>query len=73
MAEKRAKEANRNLLFSPSELNFSVPFIPVSRPGPFSSSGEYIAAHTPVSGTRVQTLPGTVWRDAGLERLMGLQ
>lgn len=40
MAEKRAKEANRNLLFSPSELNFSVPFIPVSRPGPFSSSSD---------------------------------
>ncbi|CAN2391901.1 SEC23-interacting protein [Pristimantis euphronides] len=36
MAEKRASGANRNLLFSPSELNFSVPFIPVSRPGPFS-------------------------------------
>ncbi|XP_075703852.1 SEC23-interacting protein isoform X2 [Rhinoderma darwinii] len=39
MSEKRANGANRNLLFSPSELNFSVPFIPVSRPGPgpFSS------------------------------------
>ncbi|KAM3912806.1 SEC23-interacting protein isoform 2-T2 [Leptodactylus fuscus] len=37
MAEKKSSGTNRNLLFSPSELNFSVPFIPVSRPGPFSS------------------------------------
>ncbi|XP_056408420.1 SEC23-interacting protein isoform X2 [Hyla sarda] len=37
MAEKRTSGSNRNLLFSPSELNFSVPFIPVSRPGPFPS------------------------------------
>ncbi|XP_069823844.1 SEC23-interacting protein [Dendropsophus ebraccatus] len=37
MAEKRTSEANRNLLFSPSELSFSVPFIPVSRTGPFPS------------------------------------
>ncbi|XP_044130619.1 SEC23-interacting protein-like isoform X1 [Bufo gargarizans] len=37
MAENRTSGANRNLLFSPSELSFSVPFIPVSRPGPLSS------------------------------------
>ncbi|KAM4033722.1 SEC23-interacting protein [Anomaloglossus baeobatrachus] len=37
MAEKRTSGASGNLLFSPSELNFSVPFIPVSRTGPFST------------------------------------
>ncbi|XP_071985600.1 SEC23-interacting protein isoform X2 [Engystomops pustulosus] len=41
-ADMAEKKANTNLLFSPSELSFSVPFIPVSRPGPFPSddSGE---------------------------------
>ncbi|XP_069608771.1 SEC23-interacting protein [Ranitomeya imitator] len=39
MAEKGTSVTNRNLLFSPSELSFSVPFIPVGRVGPFSSDG----------------------------------
>ncbi|XP_077113995.1 SEC23-interacting protein isoform X2 [Ranitomeya variabilis] len=39
MAEKGASGTNRNLLFSPSELSFSVPFIPVGRVGPSSSDG----------------------------------